>query len=200
MELFKVESCRSLAGCPRAVADTYQLSKIMERIFQETEFSKKRKAQLGEKVKQHHIFKACLAGCANGCSQPQIKDFSLIAKVLPKFQTELCTLCGRCCTACKENGLQIKDDLLIFSEDKCLGCGDCWRACPTQAVIKGEEKWRLLVGGKLGRHPQLAQEAALISAREGIEYLVKAVTLVLRSDNPHQRFADLLKDTTLESL
>src|SRR5690554_3318565 len=121
MELYKVESCRGKGGCPRAVGDTVFLKNMIERIFKETCFTEKRYKQLAEKPKQHHVFRLALAGCANGCSQPQIKDFALIAKALPQINHEICTLCGQCINICKEEALDCINGQLSLSLAKCLG-------------------------------------------------------------------------------
>ncbi len=39
-----------------------------------------------------------------------------------------------------------------------LGCGRCIRACPEGALSAGEQAYRVVVGGKLGRRPVLARE------------------------------------------
>jgi dissimilatory sulfite reductase (desulfoviridin) alpha/beta subunit len=170
---------------------------MIEKTFAEINFHSKRRKQLGSGFKEHHVFKVCLAGCANCCSQPQIKDFGLIAKALPEFNNKSCNFCGACCKACKELGLKIDRDTLIFDKEKCLGCGDCWRVCPNNAIKPTTVVWRLLLGGKLGRHPQLTQEITEVDEKEVLEHLRKSLKLVLEADNPKKRFADLLKEKSI---
>ncbi|KJS81042.1 MAG: hypothetical protein JM58_18080 [Peptococcaceae bacterium BICA1-8] len=197
MELYKVELCRGSTGCPRAVGDTNELKGKIENIFKKAGFVEKRLKQLGANFKQHIVFKVGLAGCANCCSQPQIKDFALIAKALPTFNIDLCNLCGICVEACKEKALKLEGGNLAINEDKCLGCGDCWRTCPVGAIRGGESKWRLMVGGKLGRHPRLAQELKDVYDREGLMYLEKAIAIFLTASDPHKRFAQLLEEENI---
>jgi len=192
MELYRIESCRSIKGCPRSVGHINLLQEKVINIFDETDFSGKRQKQLGENAKQHHIFKVGLAGCANSCSQPQIKDFALIAKAIPVINHDLCTLCGQCIITCKEQGLTNEKGQLNLNENNCLGCGDCWRVCSSKAIVPGEVTWRLLLGGKLGRHPQLAKEIKEVTLEEALVHLRKAIEIVLNSSTPKERFAQML--------
>jgi len=192
MDLYKIESCRSREGCPRAVGKTNALENKIEALLEETDFSGKRQKQLGKKLKQHHVFRVGLAGCANACSQPQIKDFALIAKAIPNIDHDQCTLCGHCSGICKEQALIITGGQLNLNKDRCLGCGDCWRECHTGALTPGEVTWRLLLGGKLGRHPQLAQEIKEVDSEEALQHLKKAIEIILSSPDPEERIAQML--------
>jgi dissimilatory sulfite reductase (desulfoviridin) alpha/beta subunit len=191
MDYYKIEACRSSQGCPRAVGDTGALQIKLEEILKAANFDEERKSQLGHAPKHHHIFKVCLAGCANCCSQPQIKDFALVAKALPSIDPNNCSLCNRCVKACKEKCLSIIEGQLQLNKDKCLGCGDCWRVCPTGAINTTEATWRLLIGGKLGRHPQLAQEIKEVSPNEGVDSLKQCIKIILNSSS-QDRIADIL--------
>ncbi len=69
------------------------------------------------------------------------------------IDTELCTGCGNCCTACPVNkqadaqmgagGHSSNDDVImrvqegdivVIHEDKCTGCKTCEVSCPTNAI------------------------------------------------------------------
>ena len=116
MDLYRIDVCRSMTGCRRAVSEVKNIIKIIEEAFQETDFNDKRKRVIGEKFKQHHLFKVGVSGCANCCSQPQIKDFAVVAKRMPVYNKELCNLCGACVKACREKGLTIVKDKLFFQK------------------------------------------------------------------------------------
>jgi len=49
---------------------------------------------------------------------------------------------------------------------KCIMCGKCASACPSGAIVEAEKGWRIMVGGKLGRHPQLGRELEGIHSKE----------------------------------
>jgi anaerobic sulfite reductase subunit C len=192
MDLYNIKNCRSREGCPKAVGDTKSLQEKMEAVLEETGFTEKRQAQLGVGAKQHHSFRIGLAGCANCCSQPQIRDFALVAKALPVINRETCILCGECITCCKEQALSIVNGQLQLNKELCLGCGDCVRACPVGAIETKEVTWRLLLGGKLGRHPQLAKEIKEVTPEDGIDFLKQSIIKILNSPNPHERIANTL--------
>ena len=81
---------------------------------------------------------------------------------------------------------------------KCIGCGDCLKACTQEAIITGQEYWRLTVGGKLGRHPQLAVKIADVSREEEIKpFLQKYLELHLNSKDPHLRLGDLISKDSI---
>jgi dissimilatory sulfite reductase (desulfoviridin) alpha/beta subunit len=44
---------------------------------------------------------------------------------------------------------------------KWVMCGKCVKVCPSGAMEEAEKGWRIMVGGKLGRHPQLGRELEL---------------------------------------
>ncbi|MHB8158438.1 MAG: 4Fe-4S binding protein [Desulfocucumaceae bacterium] len=59
----------------------------------------------------------------------------------------------------------------------CLNCGACTRICPS-GIVEKASGYRLLAGGKLGRHPRLADivaemadEKQLFSVLEGLARL-----------------------------
>lgn len=192
MDLYRIEGCRGKDGCPRGVGDTKALEEKLEEVFNRTNFTKQRKNQLKDVYKQHDIFRIGLAGCANCCSQPQIKDFALIAKALPQIDHVKCTLCGCCSDVCKEQALSIINGQLQLNSANCLGCGDCWRVCPVGALNPSEVTWRLLIGGKLGRHPQLAREIGEVSIDEGVNNLERSIEEILNAPNPTERIAQIL--------
>ena len=48
-----------------------------------------------------------------------------------------CVLCLMCVYECKVGAIGIKEDVSVFiDEDKCVGCGSCYRNCQTGAIVK----------------------------------------------------------------
>ena len=64
--------------------------------------------------------------------------------------------CPNACSQPQEGALSWQGEL-EFEPTKCIGCGDCVRSCPTDKILPGESGWTLHLGGRLGRHPQLAR-------------------------------------------
>ena len=49
-----------------------------------------------------------------------------------------------------------KEGKPIFDQSKCVYCGDCIKACPTDAWKEKKKGWLVRVGGRHGRHPREA--------------------------------------------
>ncbi|NYT01089.1 MAG: hydrogenase iron-sulfur subunit [Methanocellales archaeon] len=45
-----------------------------------------------------------------------------------------CDLCGECTRACLTNALVIKDEKLVFDHKLCIGCGACVKNCPSSSI------------------------------------------------------------------
>ncbi|HHV94435.1 MAG TPA: electron transfer flavoprotein subunit alpha [Firmicutes bacterium] len=50
-----------------------------------------------------------------------------------RVDQELCILCGQCVEACPFNGVEIRDDAVVFTES-CRLCRVCVKACPVSAI------------------------------------------------------------------
>ncbi|MFC1787503.1 4Fe-4S binding protein [Halobacteriota archaeon] len=53
---------------------------------------------------------------------------------LVKINEETCDLCGDCTRACLTNALKIEGDKLIFDHGFCIGCGACIKKCPNNSI------------------------------------------------------------------
>ena len=70
-----------------------------------------------------------------------------------------CTGCGECEAVCEESAIVLNDGFLVsIDEELCVQCGACAQICPTNSLSTAAGTFRVLVGGKLGRHPQLGRE------------------------------------------
>lgn len=150
---FILEHCRK--NCSKSTQDWSLLHEQLEQLLLDMNIS----AHLGKKfpmIHYHHLPKISLAGCPNGCSQPQIKDIGISGYLMPNFTDAPCTNCQACVRSCQENALTWNEGP-VFDEKKCIGCGDCIRSCKTGKILPGESGWCLYLGGRLGRHPQLAR-------------------------------------------
>ena len=119
----------------------------------------------------HHEFRVSISDCPNACSRPQIVDLGLIGACVPLVTAEPCSQCGACVDACREEAIKLGDGPTL-DESACLACGQCMRVCPTGTLVEGQKGYRILVGGKLGRHPRLAQELPRVHSVEGAMDLV----------------------------
>lgn len=166
-ELVVLESCRAkLSGCPNALMDTDPWREALEEWLAANQVSERLRAKVqGDQVLFHHKLRLSLAGCPNGCSRPQIADLALVGTVSPLFDPDDCTACGACAAVCPDGAIAVAETA-SWDLDLCLGCLGCSQSCPTGAVSLGPVEARVLMGGKLGRHPHLAREVAVVQGPE----------------------------------
>jgi anaerobic sulfite reductase subunit C len=173
------QACRAATGCPNAVGDVAEAAGRLEALMLELDTAavvrSKARRPVGPLL-SHQKLKLSLSGCANCCSQPQIADAALVAQLRPEQDENDCDSCGACVDACREEALRLHGRRVLVDRDACLACGACVRACPTGAM-QGHPGWRVLAGGRLGRHPRLAVELAsgvsLDEARELVGRVVR---------------------------
>lgn len=139
----RVEVCRV---CSNAVVDPRPLAAALEAHF------------VGESGKPpaHRRFRVALAGCPNGCSLPQLRDFGAMGQLVPAVTSETCTECEACLNACREGAIRLPGSGPEIDFSLCVNCGDCVAVCPTGTLEVGPRGYRVLIGGKAGRHPRWA--------------------------------------------
>ena len=193
VEMTVIEACRGqLAGCPNALIDALAWREVLMKKFAERDISERLRARVtGDKVLFHHKLRVSLAGCPNGCSRPQIADLALVGFVRPRLtEPEHCLSCGQCAEACPDGAVSPGEQWPVFDRELCLGCKSCSQACPEECISLSQPAARVLMGGKLGRHPRLAQPTAQAKdADQAADILVAEVAAYLEQAEPGERFA-----------
>ncbi|MFC1825179.1 4Fe-4S binding protein, partial [Thermodesulfobacteriota bacterium] len=136
------------------------------------------------------------ADCPNVCSQPQIRDVGIIGASEPEVTAEACTLCRACVDVCKENAVLLEqpDAPPLIDFNKCLKCGKCIEACPTGTIVTKRKAYRIQLGGKLGRHPQLAEELPdMYGENEVVDILNRCLAYYKSRSKKGERFAEIYK-------
>lgn len=200
---YQVETCFGSGGCPnRAVADDSMAKRIEEMLS-----GKNLKAFLKERVKGqlklHHEFRISVSDCPNGCSRPQIVDIGLLGAGKPAVKEESCTQCGACVEVCIEDAVSLPDEARAAQIDstRCLSCAKCIKACPSEAITETARGYRILVGGKLGRHPQLGiQIGDIYSPDEAIEMIERCIDHYIKYNRAGERFGEIINRTGIEEL
>lgn len=198
---YQVETCFGPGGCPnRAACDDSMARKLEEMLAH-----KNLKAFLKERVKgplkMHHEFRISISDCPNACSRPQIADVGLLGARRPMVSEEPCSRCGSCIEICAENAVSLPEDAEapVMSPAKCLSCGQCIKVCPSGALQEAERGYRILVGGKLGRHPRLGIElGGIYSADEVLLMVERCVEHYMKHNTSGERFGEILDRTGMD--
>lgn len=193
---FQVEACFGSQGCPNRVIEDSGLVQSIEKVFLDQDLRGFLERTVPGPLKLHHEFRVALADCPNACSQPQIKDIGLIGAAAP-LRTEIpCSGCGACQEVCREAAVAV-DPVghgPVFEWDRCVRCGQCIGACPTGTIGCGERGYRLLIGGKLGRHPRLAEELPGLYDADTILHLLECCVRYYKEySKGGERFAALVE-------
>ena len=155
---FQVETCFGPSGCPNRAVACDDLSKRVEERLSRRNLRGFLQDRVKGPLKLHHEFRISISDCPNACSRPQIADLGLIGARSPKVSDEACSLCGACVAICREQAISLGDKGPTVDAARCLACGQCIPACPTGTLQEEGRGYRVLAGGKLGRHPRLGEE------------------------------------------
>jgi dissimilatory sulfite reductase (desulfoviridin) alpha/beta subunit len=154
-------------------------------------------------LKFHHEFRISISDCPNACSRPQIVDIGLIGASVPTVAGDDCSQCMACVEACKEGAVDLFSDNLppaIYPEN-CICCGQCISACAMDVIQEEKSGYRVLLGGRLGRHPQLGRELeGIYSPKECIEIVKKCLKHFFSHYREGERLGDIINRTGIDFL
>lgn len=191
---FQVKLCGGASGCPLTLIDVEAIGEKIVKVIEASELDKFISEGIKGPLLSHFKFKAAVAGCSNCCSEPQIKDFGIVAKLQPKVIEEKCTGCQLCIKACKENAITLKGKIVEIDYSRCVNCGDCTFVCPREAIPGAQSGFEVMAGGKLGRHPRLASTIReMADEKETMEILDKLIDLMKEKGKPGERLGVLLE-------
>lgn len=199
---YQLDTCFGPAGCPNRIQPGTGISEKIETLLKEADLLTFLKSKGIEDLKFHHEFRVTLADCPNACSQPQIKDIGIIAAAVPAISAENCSGCNACADICKEKAIAIDDAPQPYIEkEKCVACGQCITVCPTGTLIAGSKGYRVQLGGKLGRHPQLAKELPGLYGEETVlDIVTECIRLYKQICQNGERFGELLDTEKFQTL
>ncbi len=200
---YQVETCFGPSGCQNRAVSFQGMADDVEEILRQKGVADFIKRGVTGPLKPHHEFRISISDCPNGCSRPQIADIGLLGATMPDTTGgSLCNGCHSCTEVCREEAVQVDHSGPgpTVDTDRCLGCGQCVTMCPTGAIQASVQGYRVLVGGKLGRHPQLGIELGVFSPVETLQLIERAVDLYLESGRPGERFGTLLQRLGLDTV
>lgn len=188
---FQIEHCRP--NCSKSARDWHNLYKLLSIKLSSLNLPETLEKKF-HTILYHHLPKVCLAGCPNGCSQPNIKDFGISGYVNPKITTAPCIGCNACVRSCLERAITLQSDGIVIDENRCLSCGDCLRVCPSGTLMAGEYGWTLRFGGRVGRHPRFAESAGQVQTDEDVVIWVsQAILQYIQDGYPEERLSHFLE-------
>lgn len=194
---FQLETCFGAGGCPNRAVDGHRLVEKMEKTLKDANIRAFLEERVKGGLKHHHEFRVSVADCPNACSQPQIRDLGIIGAAEPTVTDESCSLCQACTEACSEDAITVSDseEMPVIDYDLCVRCGKCMEVCPTGTLAAGRKGFRVLLGGKLGRHPRLAEELpGLYQEEDVIGILVKCLDFYKKNSQHGERFANIFQN------
>jgi dissimilatory sulfite reductase (desulfoviridin) alpha/beta subunit len=181
--------------CPNVLDPDASLKQKLESVLESSGWPECLAGALSREIKPLDQFSISVSGCPNGCSRPQIADFGLLQAQYPEVDAGKCTGCGECERACREGAIDLETGVARINPGLCLSCGVCIRTCPEQALFPARQGYRVQVGGKLGRHPRLAEELQGIYSREEMLAILKrCLALYQKHYRPRVRFGQVVAE------
>jgi dissimilatory sulfite reductase (desulfoviridin) alpha/beta subunit len=191
---YQVETCFGPSGCTNRAVVCESLPSDLEKTLSQRKLKDFLKGRVEGPLKMHHEFRVSVSDCPNACSRPQIVDVGLIGACVPEVADQACSECWTCVDSCRENAVILKDGSPSIDVSRCLACGQCVKACPTGTLREGKKGYRILVGGKLGRHPRLGEELPLIyDPEETLLMLDRCLDLYQQGCQRGERFGEILE-------
>ncbi|WP_051283715.1 hypothetical protein [Desulforegula conservatrix] len=200
---YQISSCFSSSGCPNRIFSTENLLARLEEELKNADILGFLKSNIKDGLKFHHEFRLTIADCPNSCSQPQIADFGIIAASVPNVLGTNCTLCGECTSSCPDKAITLDHNSLIPIIDfsHCSKCGICCKKCGFGEIIEAKRGYRILLGGRLGRHPRLGMElSGIFSEAETLSIFKWSVDFYLRNSKDGKRFSHIFTDKDFQEL
>ncbi len=200
---YQVETCFGPGGCPNRAVEDSELAKDLEELLASKNLKAFLKRTVNGPLKLHHEFRVSTSDCPNACSRPQIADLGLIGATRPRVSSDACTGCGACVAVCKEDAIRLTEagNEPTIDSKKCLSCSQCISVCPAGVFEADSRGYRIQVGGKLGRRPQLARELeGIYSKDEALRIVDRCLDHYLTYSVSGERFGEIVNRTGLGML
>lgn len=200
--LYQIKSCRGAeVNCPFLITDSKILEGKLRKRMEELQFTSKLIEKIEGQILPHHTMKLAVSGCPNCCSMPQIKDFGVHAvEPVSVDPARACIECMKCVETCREDAITVKDGQVAIDFEKCVHCGQCAAVCPTGSIKAEEKRYRVMVGGKVGRHPKFALDLLLRADESTTLKALDVCTDTILSSKIERRFRTLIEQQGIEEI
>lgn len=189
--LWQVQACRGKEGlCRFALASLSRIKECTDAVLQASAWDTFVRRNWPGRLLSHHRLEIALAACPNACTRPQIQAIGVIAALRPEHIQEKCTGCRQCGLKCRENAMRVDGTIAQPQTDKCLACGECVAACPIDAIETEQLYFRIMIGGRMGRHPRWASELpGKLSSDQVPMVIARFVELMIDETHPFERIS-----------
>jgi dissimilatory sulfite reductase (desulfoviridin) alpha/beta subunit len=196
---YEIRVCGGAVGCPFTLIDVQAQADALRDLIEASGWCEALEERTqGRPLLAHHKFRAAVAGCPNACSEPQTRDFGVIGQVRPAQSHEPCIECGECVAVCREGAITLEDGEPRIDDNLCMKCELCVRACPTGTLLSEEAGYKVTVGGKLGRHPHLADTLLAYTDQEGVAAAAREVLALMMEKD--ERLTDMIAIVGLDKV
>lgn len=200
---YAVRVCRGVrdGSCRFALSDDHDLAALAEQTITESGWDVFVRANIRGPLRHHHAFTVAVTACPNGCSRPHVADVGFIRACVPELDPARCSMCRVCEKVCPEQAISMNETGPQFARPSCVKCGLCVTKCKPGALSCAESGYRIVLGGKLGRHPRLASELpGLYRAAACAEVLAEILRFYMQYYEPGLRLGSLVESRFSECL
>ncbi len=192
--LYKVSICRGMTdSCIFSFVKRPSLVDEIEAVVEKSALLSTAEKHRCKEATHHLWLKVAIAACPNACTQPQIKDIGIIANCAPTRIRHNCNGCGQCEGVCQEQAINVKGDRADLLQQRCVGCGSCFKNCPQEAIESEGVQFRILVGGRMGRHPRWAEELCVVDGSCVVKAVESFLERTAHHAKPSERIASVIE-------
>lgn len=191
---YKLTFCSGVNGCENRAVFFRNFHERLDGLLQGL-FGGQDEAKIKDGRSAHGVFRVAVSDCPNACSRPQIVDIGLIGASEPVVTDTACKDCGGCLDVCKEQAVTFWNGVRfpIIDDSRCVRCGACVRACSKGTIQESKQGYRILIGGRLGRHPRLGTEfPGIYDEAKTLEIVRRIVVWYLANTTKGERLADVM--------
>ena len=191
---YDISACFGSEGCPHAAFSTNDLTVDLEKLVKQADILSFLTNSLGGNIRFHHELRIALCDCPNACSRPQIADIGIMGAAEPAVGRTGCNGCSACVQACPDQAVTVtaQAEKPVIDQGLCRHCGRCIQVCPTHTLETASTGFRVLLGGRLGRHPRLALEMPGLYSHDQVLTVVKTCLDFYKTHSKNgQRFSRL---------
>ncbi|MEZ0575498.1 4Fe-4S binding protein [Halodesulfovibrio aestuarii] len=197
VESIEIIACRGISGgnCRFAIQSDNAFPAAIRNVVEQTGWDAFLRSQINGPLLHHHTLKISVAACPNGCSRPHVADIGIIRAKQPELVPDTCSHCGLCGRICPDKAISYDKGEPVFDLAQCMKCGMCMEKCPERAIRAVEDGYRVVLGGKLGRHPRLASElGGIFCEKQVLAIVAECVFYYMEQYRPKLRFGTLVEE------